>query len=228
MKGHLIVIEGIDGSGKATQCQLLKDHLAMDRIPFYSVTFPNYNCESSFMVRQYLSGVYGSKPTDVSPYTASTFYAIDRYHAFKTDFEKPYNEGKLIVCDRYVTSNICHQGAKFHDKEELFSFFDWIDQLEYNHMQLPRPDLVFWLDVNADTSNQVIKSRNHTKYDMSNGISNDIHEHDSNHLSLAYSVGKQAAEYFGWNQVARFNHGVSRTKEGIHAEIYAAVKHLLL
>lgn len=227
MEGHLVVIEGIDGSGKATQCQLLRDHLAMDHIPFYNVTFPNYQCESSFLVRQYLSGVYGSKPTDVSPYTASTFYAIDRFHAYKTDFEKPYKEGKLIVCDRYVTSNICHQGAKFKTDAELQAFFEWIDQLEYEHMQLPRPGLVFWLDVNADTSNQVVKSRDHKKYDMSNGISNDIHEHDSNHLSLAYTVGKRAAEYFGWNRVARFQNGISRSKEDIHEEIYAAVKNLI-
>ena len=147
--GKLIVIEGTDGSGKSTQFQLLTEHLDADRIAFEKLVFPQYSEPSSALIRMYLGGEFGSHPGDVNAYAASTFYAVDRYASYKKVWGKWYESGGLVVSDRYTTSNAVHQCSK-EPEEKRQDFLKWLYELEYDHMGLPRPDLVLYLDVPTD------------------------------------------------------------------------------
>ena len=137
----LVVLEGIDGSGKSANFRRLCARLTEEKIPYHSIEFPRYDKESSALLRMYLNGAFGTKPEDVNAYTASTFFSVDRFASYREDWRKPYLQGKLILSDRYTTSNAVHQGAKL-PPEELPEFFGWLADLEFEKMGLPRPDLV--------------------------------------------------------------------------------------
>ena len=112
MKGTLIVIEGTDGSGKSTQFQQLRQRLEREQVAFRNVVFPRYQEESSALIRLYLNGAFGTRPGDVNPYAASSFFAVDRYASYRQDWGDWYEQGGLVLCDRYTTSNAVHQGSK--------------------------------------------------------------------------------------------------------------------
>ena len=150
-KGKLIVLEGIDGSGKSAQYRRLCSRMEKDKIAYNHIVFPRYSKDSSALIRAYLAGNFGSKPADVNAYAASTFYAVDRYASYKEDWGKIYEQGGLFLSDRYTTSNAVHQGSKLSD-DELPDFFAWLSDLEYVKMGLPKPDLVIYLDVDIPTS----------------------------------------------------------------------------
>ena len=149
--GKLIVLEGIDGSGKSSQYRRVCQRLEEDGISFTHIVFPRYDRESSALLRLYLNGAFGSAPEDVNAYTASTFFAVDRFASFRDDWGKAYAAGELILSDRYTTSNMVHQGSKLSD-EELPEFFSWLSDLEFNRMGLPKPDLVIYLDTTIEIS----------------------------------------------------------------------------
>ena len=149
MKGKLIIIEGSDGSGKATQTKKLYDRLEAENYKIKKVEFPNYNSESSALVKMYLRGDFGKNATDVDPYVCSTFYAVDRYASFKTGWEEFYNNGGIIICDRYTTSNMVHQASKI-DESERDKYLDWLNDLEFNLYKIPKPDCV-WHPSPADS-----------------------------------------------------------------------------
>ena len=149
-KGRLIVLEGIDGSGKSSQYRRICARMEKDGIDYNHIVFPRYDKESSALIRMYLSGQFGTHPDDVNAYAASTFYAVDRFASFREDWGKIYNNGGLIISDRYTTSNAVHQGSKLSD-EELPAFFRWLSDLEYVKMGLPKPDLVIYLEVDLET-----------------------------------------------------------------------------
>ena len=136
--GKLIVFEGTDGSGKATQTALLCQTLTERGIPFRRLAFPRYEEESSALIRLYLGGAFGSHPDDVNAYAASTFYAVDRYASYKQDWGEYYRQGGLVIADRYTTSNAVHQTAKLPE-EERRPFLDWLFHFEYGLLGLPRP-----------------------------------------------------------------------------------------
>ena len=169
-KGKLIVLEGIDGSGKSSQYRRICERMEKDGIDYNHIVFPRYDKESSALIRMYLSGQFGTHPDDVNAYTASTFYAVDRFASFREDWGKTYENGGLIISDRYTTSNAVHQGSKLSD-EELPAYFQWLSDLEYGKMGLPKPDLVIYLDVDLETSLARMKRRQ----DKSNTKA-DIHE----------------------------------------------------
>ena len=127
-KGRLIVLEGIDGSGKSSQYRRICARMEKDGIDYNHIVFPRYDKDSSALIRMYLSGQFGTHPDDVNAYTASTFYAVDRFASFREDWGKIYNNGGLIISDRYTTSNAVHQGSKLSD-EELPAFFRWLSDL---------------------------------------------------------------------------------------------------
>ena len=160
-KGKLIVLEGIDGSGKSSQYRRLCARMEKDGIDYNHIVFPRYDKESSALIRMYLNGEFGTHPDDVNPYTASTFYAVDRFAAYRTDWGKIYESGGLILSDRYTTSNAVHQGSKLSD-EKLPEFFRWLSDLEYVKMGLPRPDLVIYLEVDVKTSLARMRRRQET------------------------------------------------------------------
>ena len=157
-KGKLIVLEGIDGSGKSTQYRRLCQRMENDKIDYNHIVFPRYDKEISALLRLYLGGAFGTDPGDVNAYTASTFYAVDRFASYRDDWGKIYENGGLILSDRYTTSNAVHQGCKLPD-DELPDFFNWLADLEYVKMGLPRPDLVIYLDVDIETATRRMRRR---------------------------------------------------------------------
>ena len=141
-KGRLLVIEGLDGSGKATQAKLLASHLAESGRKVMEITFPDYESDSSALVKMYLSGQFGDKPDDVNPYAASSFYAVDRYASYKTKWGSFYEAGGIVIADRYTTSNAVHQCSKL-PPEQWNDFLRWAFDYEYRLLGLPAPDAVF-------------------------------------------------------------------------------------
>ena len=219
--GKLIVIEGTDGSGKSTQFARLSQHLEEDNIAFKHLVFPRYKEESSALIRMYLGGVFGDKPTDVNAYAASAFYAVDRYASYKMDWGKWYEEGGLVLSDRYTTSNAVHQASK-EAGEEQKKYLHWLYEFEYEKLGLPRPDLTIYLDVPTDFTEKMLRGR-----EQATNTHADIHEKDMDYLATCRKTGRAAAEYYGWTVIQCVKDGAMRTIEDIHEEIYRAVKQCL-
>lgn len=219
--GKLIVIEGTDGSGKSTQFGLLSQHLQQDNVAFKHLVFPRYSEPSSALIRMYLGGEFGTKPTDVNAYAASAFYAVDRYASYKMDWGKWYEEGGLILSDRYTTSNAVHQASK-EPEEKQGDYLQWLYDFEYNKLGLPRPDLVIYLDVPTDYTERMLRGR-----EQDTNTKADIHEQDMTYLATCRKTGKTAAAYYGWKVIECVRDGEMRTREDIHNEIYNAVKQCL-
>ena len=184
-KGKMFVIEsGTDGSGKATQTQLLYDRLIKDGFEVRKVSYPNYNSESSALVKMYLRGDFGKKADDVDAYIASTFYAADRYASYKTEWEDFYLKGGIVLADRYTSSNMVHQASKMDNVEEREKFLEWLDGYEYGLYGLPRADQVFFLDVPVKITEELMKNR---KNKITNEDKKDIHESDHTYLEKTYN-----------------------------------------
>ncbi len=219
--GKLFVIDGTDGSGKQTQFDLLKKHLDEDHVEYRTVSFPNYDSPSSSLVKMYLSGEFGENAQEISPYIASTFYAVDRYATFKKDFFQYYNDGGIILADRYTTANMVHQAGKIKDKEERKKYLDWLFDLEFNIYGLPKPTTVFFLNMPPEKVKELIKNRENK---FTHDAKKDIHERNPEHLRDAYQAACDLVSTYGWNQIDCVKDNVIRTREDIHNEIYAIVK----
>ena len=219
--GKLIVIEGTDGSGKSTQFRLLSEHLQNDNIEFKHIVFPRYDQDSSALIRMYLGGEFGSNPTDVNAYAASTFYAVDRYASYKMDWGTWYENGGLVLSDRYTTSNAVHQASK-ETGEAQSSFLKWLYDLEYDKLSLPRPDLVIYLDVPTDFTEKLLRHR-----EQDTNTKADIHEIDTAYLATCRTTGRTAAAFYGWTVINCVENGKMRSMEDIHNEIYCHVKKCL-
>ena len=185
--------------------------------PFHSVVFPRYDQDSSALVRLYLSGAFGTKPDDVNAYAASAFYAVDRFASYRLDWKPAYEAGGLILADRYTTSNACHQGSKLPDSE-LPAYFDWLYDFEYHRLELPRPDLVLYLDVELDVALAQMAERR-----RAGGGTGDIHEKDAAYLGQCLRAGRRAAAHYGWTRIACLRDGKMRDIEDIHEEIFSHV-----
>lgn len=216
-KGKLIVLEGIDGSGKSAQYRRLCDRMEKDKIAYNHIVFPRYDRESSALIRLYLGGAFGSRPGDVNAYTASTFYAVDRFASFRDDWGSVYENGGLIVSDRYTTSNAVHQGCKLPEAE-LPAFFDWLADLEYGKMGLPEPDLVIYLDVDLETSRRRMREREALTH-----TSADIHEKDGDYLARCLHTAQLACEHYGWKRIPWQRDGQERALEEKNEEIYQII-----
>lgn len=189
-KGIFIVIEGTDGSGKSTQLELLKQRLQQTKHKVTHIHFPRYENESSFFVRQYLKGQYGSA-NDVGPYTGSVFYAMDRFQAAH-EIKQALDEGQIVICDRYVASNMAHQGNKFSNSEERRGYYIWLDNFEFEVLKIPRPDINFVLS----NSIEIIKDRLNAKESSSAHIKKDIHEKDLSHIEKSLEVYNELSDLF--------------------------------
>lgn len=219
--GKLIVIEGTDGSGKSTQFQLLTQRLSRENREFKCLEFPRYSEPSSTLIKMYLGGEFGSRPSDVNSYAASTFYAVDRYASYKQDWGQWYEQGGLVLTGRYTTSNAVHQASK-EQGEKQAAFLKWLYEFEYGLLGLPRPDLTIYLDVPIDFTERLMRRREqdtHTKAD--------IHEKDTDYLMACRRTGRAAAEFYGWTVIDCVQDNAMRSMEDIHEEIYAHVKKLL-
>ena len=216
--GKLIVIEGTDGSGKSTQFRLLTEAVERSGRAFHKLVFPQYKEESSALIRMYLGGQFGTKPSDVNAYAASAFYAVDRYASYKKVWGEWYESGGLVLSDRYTTSNAVHQASK-EPQEKQGEFLRWLYEFEYEKLGLPRPDLTIYLDVPTEYTEKLMRSR-----EAATGTHADIHEQDLTYLATCRKMGRAAAEYYGWTVIHCVRDGQMRSIEDIHEEIYSHVK----
>lgn len=220
-KGKLIIIEsGADGSGKATQTEIIYEKLLEEGYNVKKITFPNYKSESSALVKMYLRGDFGKKAEEVDPYIASTFFTIDRYGSFKAEWEEFYNNGGIIISDRYTTSNMIHQGAKMKG-EDLEKYLEWLYELEYNFYKIPKPDYVIYLDVHPQVLFKLIENRDNK---ITGKKEKDIHERDKDYLIKSYNTSKYIAEKYYWDRVECVYDNNIRSIEDISKEIYSKIK----
>ena len=222
MAGKLIVFEGTDGSGKSTQFRALCERLDGMGKEYRKLVFPQYSEPSSALIRMYLGGEFGDKPGDVNPYAASAFYAVDRYASLKKVWGEYYENGGLILTDRYTTSNAVHQGVKCVPGERS-DYLRWLDDFEHNKLGLPRPDMVIYLDVPTEATVQMLRSR-----EEQTNTQADIHEKDTAYLAACRECAGQAADILGWQRIRCLDKsGNLRSIEDIHEEIWALVAPIL-
>lgn len=213
--GILIAIDGVDASGKQTQSQLVYEKLLAAGINVRLVSFPAYHSDSSVLVKMYLNGDFGSKPEDVNAYAASTFFAADRFASFRRDWKQDYDNGYVIIADRYVQSNMIHQASKLKPEEKK-AFIDWLYDLEYRVYGLPQPDVTIFLDMPPEKAAELMAERAN-KIDQSS--TKDIHERSVDYLKASYDNALQIAGGFGWKHVScTYKNGI-RTIEDINNEI---------
>ena len=215
--GKLIVIEGTDGSGKSTQFRLLTERVAAEGHTFQKLVFPQYAEDSSALIRMYLRGEFGSKPSDVSAYAATAFFAVDRYASYKKVWGQWYEDGGLILSDRYTTSNAVHQASK-EPVEKQSEYLKWLYEFEYEKLGLPCPDLVIYLDVPTDFTEKMMRGR-----EAATNTTADIHEQDMEYLATCRRTGRAAADFYHWTVIDCVKDGTMRSIEDIHEEIYRHV-----
>lgn len=194
----LIVFEGVDASGKQTQCEACYNYLKEKGYDVEKISFPDYESPSSALVKMYLGGEFGDNANEISPYAASSFYAVDRYASFKTKWGKFLEEGKIILADRYVTSNMIHQAAKLENVNDKDAFLNWIYDFEYEKLTLPKPDVVLFLDMPPAFARELMANRANK---ITNEAEKDIHEKDFSHLEKAYNNAKYVADKFGFKTI---------------------------
>ncbi len=222
MAGRLIALEGTDGSGKSTQFALLCQRMEREGRAFRRLVFPRYDQPSSALLRMYLGGEFGSRPGDVNAYAASTFFAVDRYAAWRQDWGEGYLAGETVLSDRYTTSNAVHQAAKM-PPERWGEFFAWLEDFEYGKLGLPRPELVAWLDMPTAQAVENLRRR-----EAETHTSGDIHEVDAAYLAACRAAAQAAAETYGWRRIDCLDaRGRMRPAEEIHEELWALVRPLL-
>lgn len=209
----IIVIEGLDGSGKSTQFEIIDKLLTEREIYHKSISFPDYQNPSSALVKMYLSGEFSNVADDVNAYAASSFYAVDRYASFKLYWENEYKKGALILASRYVTSNAIYQMVKCK-KEEWDRYLDWLCDFEYEKLSLPRPDTVIFLDMPIEVSQKLLSKR----YGGDNG-KKDIHEVDISYLTRCREAALYAADKWGWSIISCAKNGILYSREVITEKI---------
>ncbi len=194
--GKLIVVEGLDGSGKSTQMKNIKEYFDNDGIAYRQIKLPHYEDPSSTLVRMYLQGEFGNKPEDVGAYAASSFYAVDRYADFKRHWKDDYYGDKIILADRYTTSNAVHQCSKL-PKEEWDKYLDWLYDYEFNLLGIPKPDLVLYLDMKPSVSQKLLSNR----YE-GDECKKDIHERDVDYLNHCRTAALYTADRLDWQVIS--------------------------
>lgn len=223
--GKLIIFEGLDGSGKGTQTALTAQKLREQGKDLRQITFPNYASDSSALVKMYLAGQFGDKPDDVNAYAASSFYAVDRFASYKTEWGEFYRNGGLVLSDRYTTSNAVHQCAKLPPMH-WDGFLNWLFDFEYKKIGIPAPDAVFYLAVDPEVSQQLLKERYH-----GDESKKDIQEKDREYIARSRAAAEYCAKTLGWYRIDCTGNGTDvksmRTVEQINGEILAKLEVIL-
>ena len=219
--GKIIVIEGTDSSGKETQTKLLYERIKKINEKTIKISFPNYDSPACEPVKMYLAGSFGTDAVKVNPYPVSTMYAIDRYASYKQDWGKSYEEGYIIVTDRYVTSNMIHQASKIQSEEEKEEYLKWLIDLEYKKNQIPEPDIVIFLKMPIDKAKELMANRNN-KIDGS--MKKDIHE---DYLKKSYKNATKISQKFNWYEVECVENNRIKSIEEINDEIFKKIEKLI-
>ncbi len=212
----LIVLEGLDGSGKSTQLPLLEEELRR-RGPVRTVSFPDYSSPSSALVKMYLSGEFGDRPGDVNAYAAGAFYAVDRYASFKKDWQRDYDKGITILAGRYATSNMIYQMEKL-PRPLWEEYISWVEDFEYVKLGLPRPHRVIFLDMPLAAAQKLLAKR----YEESGG-KKDLHERDLRYLESCAQCARFAAEKLRWRVVDCASGGEPLGIDEIHRRVVSAL-----
>ena len=212
MQGKLLAIEGCDSSGKHTQANLLLERLEKEGKPAVLVSFPRYETFFGKLVTKYLSGEFGSLE-EVKPEFASLLYSLDRYNAMPF-LEQQLQSGKIVVCDRYIASNIAHQAAKFEGVEQV-KFIRWMESVE---SRLPKPVATIFLDLPVETSISLMRSRSRAK---------DMHEANKGHLEAARKVYLKLSKKAGWTTIDCVSKDGIRLIREIHEEIWESIAKLI-
>lgn len=215
--GKLIVIEGLDGSGKSTQLEILGKTLEEMGIDCKTVSFPDYESDSSALIKMYLGGEFGTKPNDVNAYASSVFYTVDRFASFKKNWGEYYNAGGTVLSGRYTTSNAVHQTSKLNEKEWK-GFLDWLYDFEYNKVGIPKPDKVIFLDVPIEVSQKLLTGRY-----KGDETKKDIHEGDVEYLKKCRDAAYFTAKYSNWTVIPCAENGEMRSIEDIAKDILEEV-----
>lgn len=219
--GKLIVIEGLDGSGKSTQLELLGETLKKMQIDCKTVSFPDYDSDSSALVKMYLKGEFGTSPNDVNAYASSVFYTVDRFASYKTNWGKYYDDGGIILSGRYTTSNAVHQTSKLPESKWK-EFLDWLYDFEYNKVGIPKPDKVIFLDMPIEVSQKLLT----TRYEGDEN-KKDIHEANTDYLKKCRAAAGFTADYSGWTVISCAKDGEPRTISDIADDILREVKKVI-
>ena len=212
-KGKLIVIEGLDGSGKGTQAGELVKNLTAQGERVRKISFPNYHSDSSALVKMYLGGQFGSNPNDVNAYAASTFFAVDRYASFKQDWGSFYEQGGILVADRYTTSNAVHQCSKL-PQEQWDAYLDWLFDFEYKLLGIPAPDIVIYLNVDPSVSQKLMTGRY-----QGDESKKDIHEGNLPYLNRSRRAAEYCSRKLSWKEIACCRENEIRSIDSIQQEI---------
>lgn len=222
MNGRFFVIEGTDGSGKATQSKLLIERLVKEGYDVVTLDFPQYDSDSSYFVREYLAGNYGTLD-EVSPYSATAFYALDRY-SVKLEVQKALDKGKVVISNRYVGSNMAHQGSKFTKKEDRRGFFLWNDSFEFELLGLPRPTASVVLVVDEETTLNLIEERS-----KNDNRKKDIHEADPNHIKKSIETYLDLTSLFkkDFIRIDCSRNKKLMTREQVHNLVWFVVEKML-
>lgn len=194
-KGFLVAIEGVDSSGKATQAGILYENMKNEGRKAMMIEFPDYKSDSSALVKMYLNGDFGKNPEEVNPYAASVFFAADRFASFNTSWKKLYEEGYIIICDRYVTSNMIYQAAKFDEEKDRENYLDWLTDLEFEKLRLPVPDIVIFLNISPQHCSHLIKNRMNK---ITGRRDKDIHEKNEEYMEKTYEAALLVAKKYKW------------------------------
>lgn len=223
MAGKFIVIDGTDGSGKETQTKKLVEKLKKEKFNVEIADFPQYGQKSAALVEEYLNGKYGTAK-EVGPYRASIFYACDRYAA-SFELKKWMDQGNIIISNRYVSSNMGHQGGKIQDMAERDKFLEWVEDLEYKIFEIPKPDINILLYMPPEIGQQLVDKKGHRDY--VNGTKRDIHEADLEHLKEAAEAYQYVAKKFNWLIIDCAPNNELKTIEQIHDELWQKVNDIL-
>ena len=221
MNGKLIVIEGLDGSGKSTQIEILKKNIESLSKTVKQIKLPCYESNSSALIKMYLGGEFGKNPEDVNAYAASAFYAVDRFASFKTIWKEDYENGNIILADRYTTSNAYHQMNKV-DKKDWDYFIDWLEEFEYEKIKIPKPDLVIYLDMPIEVSQKMMSKRYN-----GDEVKKDVHEANIEYLCKCKEAAFYAGKKMRWHFIRCAENGVPRKIDDIAEEIFEEVRKFL-
>ena len=216
--GKLIVIEGVsDGVGKTTQIKELYNKLVESGKKVVYHHFPSYGSVGASLVEEYLKGNLG-KREGIGPYAISSFYAMDRFYVYHNELKKALNEGKIVLLDRYTTSNLIYQGSFFEDKDE---FLDYVTDYEYNKLGLKKPDLVIFLKLDKSIAKELRKNRD------TDGVEGDINEKDTVFLDKVYDNSLYVADKYDFKVIECSKDGVLRSIDDISREVYSIVKGII-
>ena len=221
----LISIEGTDSSGKQTQAKMLYDYFLEKGMNVRQISFPDYKSDSSALDKMYLNGDFGKEPGDVSAQVASIFFACDRFASFRTSWKKYYDQGDIIISDRYTSSNIINQASKIENYDERLKFIDWIENMEYSVFVIPEPDITIFLNMPYEKSLELMKNRNNK---ISGEKSKDIHESNRDYLKKSYENAVDICNRLSWNKIDCVgSDGNIKTPEAIHEEIAKTVEGIM-